>query len=99
MKNDDIHIRDPFVLPIVTEKQYYLYGTTGADAWSNSAQGIDYFRSANLQDWKGPFPAFRPAKGFWADCNFWVPEVHIFRERCYMFASFKAEGVCRGRRS
>ena len=32
LKTADIHIRDPFVLPIEAEKQYYLYGTTGPEA-------------------------------------------------------------------
>jgi len=96
LKNIDIHIRDPFVLPVELEKQYYLYGTTGTEAWTNSAQGFDYYISNDLQNWDGPFPAFRPPKGFWADRNFWAPEVHTFRGRYYMLASFKAEGVRRG---
>lgn len=96
LKNTDIHIRDPFVLPITEEKQYYLYGTTGGEAWTNSAQGIDYYISRDLQNWEGPFPAFRPPTNFWADRNFWAPEVHIYHGRYYMFVSFKAEGICRG---
>lgn len=96
LKNSDIHIRDPFVLPSIAEMQYYLYGTTGSDAWTNSASGIDYYTSPDLQRWEGPFPAFRPLVGFWADRNFWAPETHIYRRRYYLFASFKAEGVCRG---
>lgn len=96
LKTTDIHIRDPFVLPIIAEKQYYLYGTTGWQAWTNAASGIDYYTSPDLQNWEGPFPAFRPPSGFWADRNFWAPEVHIYQGRCYMFASFKAEGICRG---
>ena len=32
LKNADIHIRDPFVLPIMAEKQYYLYGTSGPES-------------------------------------------------------------------
>lgn len=96
LKTSDIHIRDPFVLPIAAEKQYYLYGTTGPEAWTNSASGIDYYTSPDLQNWEGPFPAFRPPAGFWADRNFWAPEVHAYRGRYYLFASFKAEGRCRG---
>ncbi|MBN2471799.1 MAG: family 43 glycosylhydrolase [Anaerolineae bacterium] len=96
LKNTDIHIRDPFVVPIQAEGLYYLYGTTGAEAWTDGAQGIDYYTSANLEDWEGPFPAFRPPAGFWADRNFWAPEVHAYRGRWYMFASFKAEGARRG---
>lgn len=96
LKTSDIHIRDPFVLPFAAENQYYLYGTTGAEAWTPSASGIDYYTSPDLQNWEGPFPAFRPLLGFWADRNFWAPEVHFYRGRYYMFATFKAEGVCRG---
>lgn len=96
LKTSDIHIRDPFVLPVTAKKQYYLYGTTGSQAWTPSASGIDYYTSPDLQNWEGPFPAFRPPLGFWADRNFWAPEVHVYRGRCYMFVSFKAEGVRRG---
>ncbi|MBI1280085.1 MAG: family 43 glycosylhydrolase [Anaerolineaceae bacterium] len=95
-KVSNIHIRDPFVLPILDKKVYYLYGTTGAEAWTNSASGIDYYISSDLQNWEGPFPAYRPTKDFWADRNFWAPEVHAYGGRYYMFVSFKAEGVCRG---
>ena len=96
LKNADIHIRDPYILPIEAEQQYYLYGTTGPEAWTNAATGVNYYTSSDLQNWEGPFPAFRPPPGFWADRNFWAPEVHIYRERYYMFASFKAEGARRG---
>lgn len=96
LKTGEIHIRDPFVLPILAEKQYYLYGTRGPQSWTDSATGIDYYTSPDLQDWDGPFPAFQPPTGFWADRNFWAPEVHPYHNQYYMFASFKAEGVCRG---
>jgi beta-xylosidase len=96
LKNSDIHIRDPFVLPILAENRYYLYGTIGAECWTNAASGMDYYISPDLQHWQGPFPAFRPSVGFWADRNFWAPEVHAYGGRYYMFASFKAEGICRG---
>jgi arabinan endo-1,5-alpha-L-arabinosidase len=92
----DIHIRDPFVLPVAAEQRYYLYGTTGPQAWTNSAAGFEHYTSPDLQRWEGPFPTFRPPTGFWADRNFWAPEVHVYRGRYYLFASFKAEGVCRG---
>lgn len=96
LTNSDINIRDPFVLPVVAEKQYYLYGTTGAQTWTGLASGFDCYTGTDLQHWEGPFPAFRPPVGFWSDRNFWAPEVHVYHGRHYMFASFKAEGVCRG---
>lgn len=96
IKNIDIHIRDPFVLPIEAEQRYYLYGTVGAEAWTNSATGTDYYVSEDLENWEGPFPAFRPPEGFWSDRNYWAPEVHLYQGRYYMFMTFKAEGECRG---
>lgn len=96
LTNSDIHIRDPFVLPVAAERQYYLYGTRGPQAWTKTATGIDYYTGTDLQHWEGPFPAFEAPDGFWADHNFWAPEVHAYRDGYYMFATFKAEGVCRG---
>jgi len=96
LKTSDIHLRDPFVLPVEAERQYYLYGTTGAHAWTESAAGFDYYTSPDLERWQDPFPAFRPPAGFWADRNFWAPEVHVYSGAWYLFASFKAEGVRRG---
>lgn len=96
LKNADIHIRDPFVLPVPAEGKYYLYGTTGAEAWTTSASGLDYYTSTDLEQWEGPFPAFRPPTGFWADRNFWAPEVHAYGGRYYMFLSLKSPDVRRG---
>jgi arabinan endo-1,5-alpha-L-arabinosidase len=96
LKHTDIHLRDPFVLPVAAERLYYLYGSVGAQTWTTFATGIDYYTSSDLEHWSEPQPSFRPAADFWADRNFWAPEVHVYRGRYYMFASFKAEGVRRG---
>lgn len=82
-----IRIRDPFVLPVPEEGCYYLFGTTGV--------GFDAYVSRDLREWRGPLEAFRPAPGFWADRDFWAPEVHALHGTYYMFASFKAESRCR----
>jgi len=96
VKTAEIHLRDPFVLPLAEEGRYYLYGTTDPDCWQGKGVGFDAYRSADLEHWEGPFPVFRPPTGFWADRNYWAPEVHRYGGRFFMFASFKAEGVCRG---
>lgn len=89
----DIHIRDPFVL--VHEGQYYMYGTRGADTWGPGT-GFDVYVSWDLENWSGPREVFARTPDFWADLNYWAPEVHEYRGRFYMLASFKAEGRCRG---
>ena len=96
LKLSDINIRDPFVLPVPSENMYYLYGTMGQFTWTDSAVGFDTYTSSDLENWAGPIPAFRPSDDFWADRNFWAPEVHHYRDQLFMFASFKAEGVRRG---
>lgn len=95
INSDDIQIRDSFVLPVPEEGNYYLFGTTDPEPWKRKGTGFDVFRSKDLLSWNGPFPAFRPPEGFWADRNFWAPEVHRYDGRCYMFASFKSESECR----
>ncbi|MCQ6561583.1 glycoside hydrolase family 43 protein [Paenibacillus mendelii] len=95
LQTSDILIRDPFILPVAEERFYYMCGTTDKEPWDGKATGFDAYRSRDLQHWEGPFPVFRPEADFWADENFWAPEVHVYRGRCYMFASFKAEGRCR----
>jgi arabinan endo-1,5-alpha-L-arabinosidase len=96
MNLSGLHLRDPFVLPVPSERRYYLYGTMGKYAWSESAVGFDCYTSPDLHTWDGPFPVFRPPDDFWANRNFWAPEVHLWHGRYLMFASFKAEGLCRG---
>lgn len=96
MKLSDIQMRDPFVLPVVSRRKYYLYGTTDVNCWVGPFVGFDVYESEDLENWSEPYPAFRPPSDFWADRNFWAPEVFNYRGKFYMFASFKAAGVCRG---
>ncbi len=89
----DIHMRDPYILP---EKNiYYLYGTRGQDTWGEG-WGFDVYTSSNLIEWQGPMGIFQRTSDFWADMNYWAPEVYKYEDAYYMFASFKKSGRCRG---
>lgn len=97
MRAEEIKIRDPFVLPVAAERVYYLFGTTDKNPWNEVAgEGFDTYRSRDLINWEGPFPAFRPPADFWGKACFWAPEVHGWRGRYYMFASFNSSTVLRG---
>ena len=102
LRRCDIQIRDPFVVPVAEEMRYYLYGTTDRDCWNVPGTGFDCYISSDLENWEGPLPVFRTQAGFWADRQFWAPEVHRYggytpsEGRYFMFASFKASRVCRG---
>lgn len=93
LTNDEINIRDPFVL--VHDHRYYLYGTRGENCWG-PADGFDVYVGDDLNFWKGPFVCFRNDGTFWADRNYWAPEVYPWRGMFYMLASFKNETRRRG---
>lgn len=96
MNIKDIRIRDPFILPDDDHKTYYLYGTTDENVWEGKGTGFNVYQSSDLENWDGPFSAFRPNHTFWADRHFWAPEVHVYQGKYYMLASFKAKDKCRG---
>lgn len=96
IKRLEIQIRDPFILRDDNQKKYYLYGTTDKDCWKGKASGFEAYSSTDLENWDGPYKVFTPDDSFWADKNYWAPEVYLYKEKYYMFASFKADGVCRG---
>ena len=90
---EGIHLRDPFILPVPEENKYYLFGT----GWTlPDGPGFMVYESPDLKTWSGPSAAFQYSGDFWADQNYWAPEVHKYKGRYYLFGSFKAEGVCRG---
>lgn len=91
----DIQIRDPYILTDWDTKQYYLFGTTDKNCWGPGT-GFDCYRSIDLVNWEGPFQAFCRSDSFWGTDNYWAPEVHKYKGKYYMFASFKADSVCRG---
>lgn len=93
MKNSEINIRDPFI--VVEGGRYYMYGTRGPTCWG-AADGFDVYVGTDLENWSEPRACFTNDGSFWADMNYWAPEVHRWNGAFYMFASFKREGVRRG---
>ena len=89
----EINIRDPFVL--LDGATYYMYGTRGATCWG-PATGFDVYASDDLIHWKDPVPCFENDGSFWADRNYWAPEVHVWQGKYWMFASFKSDARRRG---
>lgn len=88
MKLADIQIRDPFIVPKQDEQKYYMYGSTDKDIW-REGNGFNLYVSDDLENWEGPFEVFKNYEGFFADRNFWAPEVHEYQGSYYMFATFR----------
>ncbi len=96
MKRHNIQIRDPFVLPLLHERRYLLFGSTDPNIWNGPGLGFDCFESSDLEDWRDPIAAFRPPPGFWSNTQFWAPECHPWQGHYYLFASFAHDGKQRG---
>ena len=92
MRLSDMHLRDPFILPY--DGKYYLYFSPGKFAW-DGCDGFYCTISEDLENWSEPKKCFDPPVGFWSNNNFWAPEVHYYKGRFYLFASFMAQGHSR----
>lgn len=93
MKREDIRIRDPF---IVTDKEhncYYMYGTTDLEYGSlRAGHTFTVYKSYDLENFDDGKIIFDGSEiGFWADRDYWAPEVHIYNGKYYLFGSFKSK--------
>ncbi len=96
MKLTDINYRDPFVLPVASEKAYYLFGTDGSTCWDKRPQSVNCYRSTDLENWSEPIHAFSPDENFWSQEQYWAPEVHAYRDAYYMFITLHSANRRRG---
>ncbi len=93
MLNKDINIRDPFILS--ENGKYYMYGTR-AESFGRNVGGFDVYVSTDLENWSGPKECFCSSGYGLNDSVNWAPEVHKYRGRYYMFATFTQKNGLRG---
>ncbi len=84
MKLSDIHIRDPFILPY--GGIYYMYGKKDP-----IKTAFCVYKSRDLIDWSEPTFIFENTPEFWGEYDYWAPEVHEYKGKFYLFASFKSD--------
>lgn len=94
MKTNEIQMRDPFVY--IENGTYYLYGSTDADIWRGNGSGFTAYKGFDLENWEKIGNVFDRPESFWGTQNFWAPEMHAYKGKYYLFASFKAPGESRG---
>ena len=93
MKKEQINIRDPFV--VYENDKYYLYGTRAKD-FGYRTGGFDVYISDDLNNWSEPIECFDSAKYGLNDGVNWAPEVHKYKGKYYMFATFTQKNGLRG---
>lgn len=97
LKKEDIRIRDPFILTDKENGCYYMYGTTALlpDKLRTTAS-FSVYKTRDLENFEDPKIIFEGDDSFWADRDFWAPEVHRYNGKYYLFGSLKRDDVCRG---
>ena len=96
LRLDGIRMRDPFILEAAAG-EFVLFGTSDENVWGGPATGFDCYTSSDLEHWEGPIAAFRPPAGFWADTQFWAPEVYALDGRFFMLATLATSSGARPR--
>ena len=93
IRREEIRIRDPFIYTDYENKCYYMYGTTDLVPDCIDARNtFSVYRSTDLESFEAPKVIFDGGKyGFWADRDFWAPELHKYNGKYYLFGSCKAE--------
>jgi GH43 family beta-xylosidase len=92
LKINDIHIRDPYILPDAKSGWYYLYRTAPVqNGEGKTVGGVEVFKSRDLENWSGPVHVFRVPDDNWITGTVWAPEVHAFNGKYYLFATLNSD--------
>ena len=86
----DIRTRDPFI--VAHNGIYYLYCATG----SKDGNTIVAYRSCDLEEWDEPVDVYTLSTDTWKEAELWAPEVHLYRDKFYLFLSIKGKNGLRG---
>ena len=92
MTNNEINIRDPFIL--YEDGKHYMYGTRAKNFGCKTA-GFDVYVSTDLENWSDPVECFNSEAHSMNHHVNWAPEVHKYKGAYYMFATFtrKSNGL------
>ena len=94
LKRNEIRIRDPFIVTDHENKCYYMYGTTALLEGSLKAGAtFSVYKTEDLENFSEPKVIFDgEAVGFWANRDYWAPEVHFYNGKYYLLGSCKVDG-------
>ena len=94
----DVHISDPFILADEKRHSYFTFVQfIDKERFPNidcSQPAFYVLESKELVNWSIPRICFQKGS-FWADKDYWAPEVHIWRGKYYLISSFMAVGKYR----
>lgn len=85
LSSEEILIRDPYVMTY--DGKYYLYGTDGDTAFSGEMDSFHAYVSEDLENWEGPYTIYENDGSYWADAQYWAPEVYEKDGTFYFYGS------------
>lgn len=83
-----LRIHDPFVVAEQGSKTYWLFSKNDPAVTGDRRLGIMAYASTDLARWQTPKLVFALPDDSWADEGGWAPEVHRWKGRWYLFATF-----------
>lgn len=83
-------IRDPNVWVDRASGTYYMVSTTDR-VGPNRRPAVVAFTSKDLKRWNGPHVIFEVPEGFWAQKAIWAPELHSYKGKFYLLATFSSD--------
>lgn len=97
IKKENLRIRDPYILTDSKAGCYYMYGTINlVPSRCRTLPIFSVCKTYDLENFEEPKVIFDGRKNnFWADRDYWAPEVYPYNGKYYLFGSCKAEGRCR----
>jgi len=86
-----MRLHDPWIVADKEGGTYYLFTRNDAAMSGDPRLGIMAYTSRDLKHWTTPTLVFAWPKDAWANDGAWAPEVHPWRGRWYLFATFHNE--------
>lgn len=85
-KTSEIKIRDPYV--VVCNDTYYMY--------KSCDEKIIVYKSKDLENWEEPVTVYEFPENSWKVEDLWAPEVHLYKDKYYLFVTSKGRDGNRG---
>lgn len=83
-----LRIHDPWIVAQESGRTYWLFSRNDPAVTGDRRLGIMAYASGDLAHWQKPRLVFALPDGHWANDGGWAPEVHAWKGRWYLFATF-----------
>jgi beta-xylosidase len=83
-----MQLHDPWIVADEASRTYFLFTRNEAPMSGDKRLGIMAYSSRDLKNWTRPKVVFALPEGTWMQDGAWAPEVHQWKGKYYLFATF-----------